>query len=59
MRHRYELVHESTQRKNKLTAICDELFAELTHVFKDTNEARLHWIYEKGFPPLMPWQRQA
>lgn len=26
MRHRYELVSEATQRKNKLTAICDELF---------------------------------
>lgn len=37
MRHRYELVNESTQRKNKLTAICDELFPELTHVFKDPN----------------------
>jgi len=28
---------ESTQRKNKLTAICDELFPELTHVMKDPN----------------------
>ena len=37
MRHRYELVNESTQRKNKLTAICDELFPELTHVFKNPN----------------------
>ena len=37
MRHRYELVNESTQRKNKLTAICDELFPELTQVFKDPN----------------------
>src|SRR5579875_397351 len=26
VRHHYELVAESTQRKNKLTAICDELF---------------------------------
>lgn len=25
IRHRYELIQESTQRKNKLTAICDEL----------------------------------
>ncbi len=30
MRHRYELVNEATQRKNKLTAICDELFPEFT-----------------------------
>jgi transposase len=34
MRHRYELVNEATQRKNKLTSICDELFPELTQVFK-------------------------
>jgi transposase len=37
MRHRYELVNESTQRKNKLTAICDELFPEFTQVFKNPN----------------------
>jgi transposase len=37
MRHRYELVNEATQRKNKLTAICDELFPELTQVLKDPN----------------------
>ena len=32
MRHRYELVNEATQRKNKLTAICNELFPELTQI---------------------------
>jgi hypothetical protein len=37
MRHRYELVNEATQRKNKLTAICDELFPEFTQVFKNPN----------------------
>jgi transposase len=37
IRHRYELVHEATQRKNKLIAICDELFPEFTVVFKDPN----------------------
>src|SRR6266566_7261536 len=37
MRHRYELANEATQRKNKLTAICDELFPELTKVFKNPN----------------------
>ncbi len=37
MRHRYELVNEATQRKNKLTAICDEVFPELTQVFKNPN----------------------
>src|SRR5215813_10043064 len=35
IRHRYELMHESTRRKNKLTAICDELFPELTRILKD------------------------
>lgn len=37
VRHRYELSHESTQRKNKLIAICDELFPEFTQVCKDPN----------------------
>lgn len=36
----YELVRESTQRKNKLTAICDELFPEFTRAIKDPNS----WI---------------
>jgi transposase len=35
MRHRYELVKESTHRKNKRTAICDELFPEFTQVCKN------------------------
>lgn len=37
VRHRYELQRESTKRKNKLTAICDELFPELASVCKDPN----------------------
>ena len=37
VRHRYELQHEATQRKNKLTAIADELFPELTVIYKDPN----------------------
>lgn len=37
MRHRYELSHASTQYRNKLTAICDELFPEFTQVFHDPN----------------------
>ena len=37
MRHRYELINESTQRKNKLIAICDELFPELIQIYKDLN----------------------
>jgi transposase len=36
-RHRYELIQESTQRKNQLTAIADELFPELTQICKDPN----------------------
>lgn len=37
MRHRYELGHMSTQYRNKLTAICDELFPELVKIFRDPN----------------------
>jgi transposase len=35
IRQRYELIHATTRRKNKLTAICDELFPELTRILKD------------------------
>jgi transposase len=35
--HRQELITESTQRKNKLTSICDELFPEFTQIFRDPN----------------------
>jgi transposase len=35
--HRNELVAESTQRKNKLPSICDEMFPELTQILKDPN----------------------
>src|ERR1051326_4309886 len=37
VRHRYELSHESTRRKNKLTSICDEVFPEFVQVCKDPN----------------------
>jgi transposase len=37
MSHRYELVHECTQRKNQLTALCDQLFPEFVQVFHDPN----------------------
>ena len=37
VQHRLELVSEMTQRKNKLTAICDELFPEMTQICKDPN----------------------
>jgi transposase len=35
--HREELIAERTQRKNKLTSICDELFPEFTQICKDPN----------------------
>src|SRR5262249_32408477 len=37
IRHSYELVREATQRKNKLTAICDEHLPESAQVFPDPN----------------------
>jgi transposase len=48
-RHRYELSQECAQRKNKLIAICDELFPEFTHIFHDPNLAMALAIREK-FP---------
>jgi transposase len=35
--HHAELVAESTQRKNKLTSICDELFPEFTRLLRNPN----------------------
>jgi len=35
IRQRYALIHATTRRKNKLTAICDDLFPELTRILKD------------------------
>jgi len=35
IRHRYELSQEAAQRKNKLIAICDEVFPEFTVICKD------------------------
>ncbi len=37
VRHRYELSHELTRYKNKLIALCDELFPEFTAVCVDPN----------------------
>lgn len=34
---RYELSQQGTRHRNKLTAICDELFPEFTNVFHDPN----------------------
>jgi transposase len=49
MRHRYELVHECPRRKNKLTAICDELFPELATIFHDPNRSTALG-YRERFP---------
>lgn len=46
IRHRYELTHENTQRRNKLTAIADELFPELGHVVKETSASAILAIRE-------------
>lgn len=35
VQHRQELVRETTRRKNKLIAICDEIFPELTQAYVD------------------------
>lgn len=37
MHHRYELSRECSRRKNKLVAMCDELFPELSQVMRDPN----------------------
>jgi transposase len=47
--HRQELITESTQRKNKLTAICDELFPEFTRIFRDPNGPTA-LVFRERFP---------
>ncbi len=37
VRRRYELVRDITRTKNRLTALCDELFPEFTQMFADPN----------------------
>jgi len=49
VQHRLELVRETTRRKNKLTAIADEVFPELTAVYKDPNGPSALILREK-FP---------
>lgn len=48
-RHRYELSQECTQRRNKLTSICDEIFPEFVQVFKDPNR-ELALAFREQFP---------
>lgn len=49
IRHRDELIAESTQRKNKLTAICDEVFPEFTILFRDPNR-EVALAFREAFP---------
>jgi transposase len=52
IRHHYELIRESIQRKNKLTALCDELFPELTRIVKDPNALVALTLREQFPTPL-------
>lgn len=47
--HHQELATESTRRRNKLTAICDELFPELTQIFRDPNGPTA-LVFRERFP---------
>ncbi|WP_236601498.1 hypothetical protein [Ktedonobacter sp. SOSP1-52] len=49
----FPLIREETQRKNKLTAICDELFPELTQVLKKNNLSTALTIRERFPTPHM------
>ena len=49
MQHRYELSQQCTQLRNKLTAICDELFPEFTQVFHDPNR-EVALAFREKFP---------
>jgi transposase len=49
VQHRQELIAESTQRKNKLTAICDEVFPEFTQVMHDPNGPTA-LVFRERFP---------
>ena len=49
IQHRYELSHQSTQLRNKLTAICDEIFPEFTQIFHDPNR-EVALAFRETFP---------
>ena len=49
IQHRYELSQQSTQLRNKLTAICDEIFPELTKIFHDPNR-EVALAFRETFP---------
>src|SRR5258708_12644723 len=50
MQHRYELSQQCTQLRNKLTAICDEIFPEFTQVSHDPNR-EVALAFREKFPP--------
>jgi transposase len=47
--HRQELITESTQRKNKLTSIYDEVFPEFPRIFRDPNGPTA-LVFRERFP---------
>lgn len=49
VQHRYELIHESTQRKNKLTSLLDEVFPEFTRILHNPNSPTALAL-RKSFP---------
>jgi hypothetical protein len=49
MQHRSKLSHQCTQLRNKLTAICDELFPEFTQIFHDPNR-EVALAFREKFP---------
>ena len=49
MQHRYELSQQRTQLRNKLTAICDEIFPEFTQIFHDPNR-EVALAFQEKFP---------
>lgn len=49
MQHRYELSQQSIQLRNKLTAICDEIFPEFTQIFHDPNR-EVALAFREQFP---------
>lgn len=49
IRRRYEITQAITRTKNKLTAICDEIFPEFTEVFRDPN-ALIALAFRSRFP---------
>jgi transposase len=53
IQHRYELSHECTQRRNKLTSICDELFPSSRPSFAIPTFPQ-PWRSGRSFPHRMP-----